>query len=166
MGNGRVARAFGQLPADPLHAAAMLALSVAILDDPQGPNTLLELMSGLSSTSTTHIRLRALSQHCSPAMSAVIRTGVRVRHKNVGKPAFFPQPATHRGRLDPRAIPAVLPEHWAAPLDDLDAPKRLLRRDATIRLVQMATGHTRLAAARYLGVPLGALHPGRRNRHR
>ncbi|MFH8977963.1 hypothetical protein [Streptomyces sp. NPDC017890] len=50
-----------------------------------------------------------------------------------------------------------MPEHWAAPLDALDAPQRQLRRDAAIRLVQMATGRSRRSAALYLGIPLGSL---------
>ncbi|MER5950249.1 hypothetical protein ABT127_29790 [Streptomyces sp. NPDC001904] len=155
-GGSRTARAFGQLPAEPLYAAALLTLAVGILDDPDGPTTLIRLVSGLPSTSTTHIRLRELAPHCSPRMSAAIRASVRVKHRNVGHPALFPQPATHRGRLDPRTIPAVLPEHWAAPLSALRAPVRQLRRDAAIRLVQMATGHTRAAAGRYLGIAPGA----------
>ncbi|MEV6396182.1 hypothetical protein AB0M39_15635 [Streptomyces sp. NPDC051907] len=38
-----------------------------------------------------------------------------------------------------------------------DTPRRQLRRDAAIRLVQMATGRTRRSAALYLGIPLGSL---------
>lgn len=158
MGGGRVARAFGQLPGDPLHAAALMTLTVAILDDPQGHTTLTRLLSGLPSNSTAHARLREHAPHCSPAMSAVIRAGIRARNHNVGQRALFPQPATHQGRLDPRTIPAILPEHWATPLDELGAPRVPLRRDAAIRLVQMATGHARRAAARYLGITPGALH--------
>ncbi|MET7644220.1 hypothetical protein ABZS83_11345 [Streptomyces sp. NPDC005426] len=120
MGGGRVARAFGQLPADPLHVAALLSLTVAILDDPQGQTTLVRLLSGLSSTSTAHIRLREHTPHCSPAMSAVIRASVRVRHHNVGQPALFPQPATHQGRLDPH--------HPRRPIRVLGHPARRTRR--------------------------------------
>lgn len=53
----------------------------------------------------------------------------------------------------------LLLDLWAAPLDELDAPRRQLRRDAPIRLVQMATGYSRRSAAGYLGFPLGSLHP-------
>ena len=108
--------------------------------------------------STAHIRLRHHAQHCSPAMTAVIRRSVRFPRKAAGPPALFPQPATHRGRLDPDAILAPLPEHWTAPLDELDAPKRQLCRDAAIRLVQMSTGCSRRSAAFHIQIPLGALH--------
>ncbi|MGE7386532.1 hypothetical protein ACQKM2_13750 [Streptomyces sp. NPDC004126] len=91
-------------------------------------------------------------------MTAVIRGSIRFPQKAAGKPALFPQPATHRGRLDPRTIPAVLPERWTAPLDERDAPRRQLRRDAAIRLVQMATGCSRRSAALYLRIPMGLLH--------
>ncbi|MFE9804640.1 hypothetical protein ACFYP6_38505 [Streptomyces goshikiensis] len=157
LGDGRVARTFGHPPADPLPAAALLALTVTILDDPNGHHTLAPLLSALPSTSTAHIRLRQHASHCSPTMTAVLRGVVRLPQKAVGKPALFPQPATHRCRLDPRTIPAALPEHWTTPLDELDAPRRQLRRDAAIRLVQMATGRSRRSAALYLGIPLGSL---------
>jgi hypothetical protein len=75
-----------------------------------------------------------------------------------GPSALFPQPATHRGRLDPCTISTPLPEHWAVPLDELDAPRPQLRRDAAIRVAQMATGRSRRSAALYLGSPLGSLH--------
>ncbi|GAA3125126.1 hypothetical protein GCM10020254_85520 [Streptomyces goshikiensis] len=58
LGDGRVARTFGHPPADPLPAAALMALTVAILDDPSGHHTLVPLLSALPSTSTAHIRLR------------------------------------------------------------------------------------------------------------
>jgi hypothetical protein len=122
-------------------------------DDPSGHHTLARPLSALPSTSTAHIRLRQNARHCSPAMTEAIRGSVRLPRKAAGQPALFPQPPTHRGRLDPRTIPADLPEHWAAPLGALDAPKRQLRRDAAIRLVQMATGRSRRSAAIYLGVP-------------
>ncbi|MEU5031539.1 hypothetical protein [Streptomyces milbemycinicus] len=158
LGDGRVARTFGHPPADPLAAADLMAITVAILDDPSGHHTLARLLSALPSTSTAHIRLRHHAQHCSPAMTAVIRSSVRFSRKAAGPPALFPQPATHRGRLDPRTISTPLPEHWAVPLDELDAPRPQLRRDAAIRLVQMATGRSRRSAALYLGIPLGSLH--------
>ncbi|MGW0551908.1 hypothetical protein [Streptomyces altiplanensis] len=157
LGDGRVARTFGHPPADPLPAATLMALTVTILDDPSGHHTLARLLSALPSTSTAHIRLRQHAPHCSPAMTEAILGSVRLPRKAAGQPALFPQPPTHRGRLDPRTIPADLPEHWATPLDDLDAPKRQLRRDAAIRLVQMATGRSRRSAALYLGIPLGSL---------
>ncbi|WP_328774781.1 hypothetical protein OHU11_40685 (plasmid) [Streptomyces sp. NBC_00257] len=90
-------------------------------------------------------------------MTEVIRVSVRLPRKAAGQPALFPQSPAHRGRLNPRTIPAVLPEHWAVPLNALDAPRRQLRRDAAIRLVQMATGRSRRSAALYLGIPLGSL---------
>ncbi|WP_329307684.1 hypothetical protein OG322_39775 [Streptomyces sp. NBC_01260] len=157
LGDGRVARTFGHPPADTLPAATLMALTVTILDDPSGHHTLAQFLSALPSTSTAHIRLRQHAPHCSPAMTEAIRGSVRLPRKAAGQPAFFPQLPTHRGRLDPRTIPAVLPEHWAAPLEDLDAPRRQLRRDAAIRLVQMATGRSRRSAALYLGIPLGSL---------
>jgi hypothetical protein len=40
----------------------------------------------------------------------------------------------------------------------LDAPRPQLRRDAAIRVAQMATGRSRRSAALYLGNPLGSLH--------
>ncbi|MER6979717.1 hypothetical protein [Streptomyces carpinensis] len=85
----------------------------------------------------------------------MIRESVRIRHGAVGPPALFPQPATHLGRIDPRTIPAILPDARAAPLDELDAPRRQLRRDAAIRLVQTATGRFRRSAALHLQIPLG-----------
>ncbi|WP_285567831.1 TniQ family protein [Streptomyces sp. RTGN2] len=157
LGDGRVARTFGHPPADTFLAATLMALTVAILDDSRGHHVLARLLSALPSTSTAHIRLRQHAPHCSPAMTEAIRGSVRLPRKSTGQPSLFPQPATHRGRLDPRTIPAVLPEHWAAPLDGLDAPRRQLRRDAAIRLVQMATGRSRRSAALYLGIPLGSL---------
>ncbi|MEW2175165.1 hypothetical protein AB0890_02345 [Streptomyces sp. NPDC005406] len=84
------------------------------------------------------------------AMSCLPRAGILQRLP-------LPQPPTHRGWLGPRTIPAVLPEHWAAPLDDLGAPIRQLCRDAAIRLVQMATDRSRRSAALCLGIPLGSL---------
>ncbi|MET7519400.1 hypothetical protein ABZS88_39465 [Streptomyces sp. NPDC005480] len=45
----------------------------------------------------------------------------------------------------------------AAPLNKLNGPERLLRRDAAIRLVQMTCGGSRRGAARYLGIPPGTL---------
>ncbi|WP_406002405.1 hypothetical protein [Streptomyces sp. NBC_00829] len=159
LGDGRVARAFGHPPADPLPAAALMALTVAILDDPSGHHTLARRLSALSPTSTAHIRLRQHAPYCSPTMTAVIGRSIRSPQTAAGPLARFPQPATHRGRLDPRTIPVVWAENWAAPLDELDAPRRQLLRDAPIRLVQMATGYSRRSAARYLGFPLGSLHP-------
>jgi hypothetical protein len=157
LGDGRLARTFGHPPADPLQAAALMTLTVAILNDPNGHLPLARLLSGLPSTSTAHRRLRQHAPHCSPTMTAAIRTSVRI-NRAVGQPALVPPPATHKGLLDPRTIPADLPEHWAAPLNKLSAPKRQLRRDAAIRLVQMATGQSRASAARYFGITPGALH--------
>ncbi|MFI7359915.1 hypothetical protein ACIBTP_39055 [Streptomyces avidinii] len=136
-----------------------MALTVAILDDPDGYHTLAQLLSVLPATSTVHIRLRQRAPHCSPTMTAAISRSIRSPQTAAGPLALFPQPATHKGQFDPRTIPLRLPEHWAAPLDELDAPRRQLRRDASIRLVQMATGYSRRSAASYLGFPLGSLHP-------
>ncbi|MFI0020055.1 hypothetical protein [Streptomyces griseus] len=51
-----------------------------------------------------------------------------------------------------------LPNTWTAPLDALHGHVRHLRRDAAIRLVQMARGGPRASAGRYLGIPPGPLH--------
>lgn len=49
---------------------------------------------------------------------------LRLRREAAGPPALFPQSPTHQGRLDPRSIPDLLPDAWAAPLDELDGPAR------------------------------------------
>ncbi|UPT46804.1 MULTISPECIES: hypothetical protein [Streptomyces] len=91
-------------------------------------------------------------------MTAAIAEAARLPLVAAGPPALFPQPPTHRGRLAPRTISDPLPNAWTAPLDGLDGPARHLRRDAAIRLVQMARGGPRASAGRYLGIPPGPLH--------
>jgi hypothetical protein len=81
----------------------------------------------------------------------------RLRRGAVGPPAHFPQPPTHKGRLDPRSIPKLLPDSWAWPLHTLGGPARLLQRDAAICLIQMTLGASRAEAARYLYITPGAL---------
>ncbi|OLZ72309.1 hypothetical protein AVW11_04200 [Streptomyces amritsarensis] len=73
LGDGRAARTFGHPPAGPLSAATPMALTMAILDDPNGHHTLVLLLSALSSTSTAHIRLRQHASHCLPTMTVVLR---------------------------------------------------------------------------------------------
>ncbi|MGW6480494.1 TnsA-like heteromeric transposase endonuclease subunit [Streptomyces sp. NPDC055059] len=101
-----------------------LRLEEQLLAAAVGPRRFRELVEATSwpVPARSRIRLRHHAQHCSLAMTAVIRRSVRLPRNAAGPPAHFPQPATHLGRLDPRAIPAVLPEHWAVPLDELDAP--------------------------------------------
>ncbi|MFF1720427.1 hypothetical protein [Streptomyces sviceus] len=90
-------------------------------------------------------------------MNAAIDESTHLRYGTVGPRAFFPEPPTRRGLLDPKDIPQLLPDSWAWPLDELNGPTRQLGRDAAIRLVQMTRGGSRAAAARYLGITPGAL---------
>ncbi|MFI9234876.1 TniQ family protein [Streptomyces sp. NPDC053079] len=156
--DGWLARSFDHPPADPLPTAALLTQVVQILDNPHGGTALAQLLAQIPSAGARYRRLKLLAPYCSPAMTSVITENVRLLRRGAnGAPPLFPQPPTHQGRLDPRSIPHHLPDTWAAPLDHLDAPALLLRRDAVIRLVQMARGGTRAEAAHYLGITLGAL---------
>ncbi|MFD4243681.1 TniQ family protein [Streptomyces sp. NPDC058525] len=157
-GDGWLARSVDHPPGDPLRAAALMALVVQILDDPGGQKVLAHVLSRLPSSRAGYRRLKRLAPHCSPGMNAAIGESSHLRHgTGVGPPSLFPQPPTHHGLLDPKKIPQIMPYAWAWPLDELDAPARQLRRDAAIRLVQMARGGSRAAAARYLGISPGAL---------
>ncbi|MGW3214149.1 hypothetical protein C6W96_01475 [Streptomyces sp. CS149] len=153
--DGWLARSIDHPPADSRQCAALMSLVVQVLDDPDGSAALTRLLSRLPPGRSG--RLRTLTPHCSPAMSAAIAEATRLQQEACGPQPLFPQPPTHRGRLDPRAISDPLPNAWAAPLAGLDGPARLLRRDAAIRLVQMARGGSRTSAGRYLGIPPGTL---------
>ncbi|WP_328689903.1 TniQ family protein [Streptomyces phaeochromogenes] len=155
--DGWVARSVDHPPADPLPAAALASVVVRILDDPDGATLLTRLLSQGPGSGAVHRRLRLLAPHCSPAVAAAHRDSAHRHRGAVGPAPLFPQPATHRGRLDPGSIPPVLPESWAGPLNELNGPAQQLRRDAAIRLVQMARDGTRAEAARYLGIPPGTL---------
>ncbi|MFD3547353.1 TniQ family protein [Streptomyces sp. NPDC058655] len=154
-GSGWLARSIDHPPADSQQGAALMNLVVQVLDDTEGKTALAQMLSRLPSRRAG--RLRTLTPHCSPAMNAAIEESLRLRREAAGPPALFPQPPTHQGRLDPRSIPDLLPDAWAAPLNELGGPLRLPRRDAAIRLVQMARGGSRTGAARYLGIPPGTL---------
>jgi hypothetical protein len=156
-GDGWLARSVDHPPGEPLRAAALMAVVVRILDDLRGKTVLARVLSRLPSSRAGYRRLKRLAPHCSPGMNAAIGESTHLRHGTVGPPALFPQPPTHRGLLDPKDIPQLLPDAWAWPLDELNGPARQLRRDAAIRLVQMTRGGSRAAAARYLGITPGAL---------
>jgi hypothetical protein len=157
-GDGWLARSVDHPPGEPLRAAALMAVVVRILDDLRGKTVLARVLSRLSSSRAGYRRLKRLAPHCPPGMNAAIGESTHLRHGTVGPPPLFPQPPTHRGLLDPKDIPQLLPDAWAWPLDELNGPARQLRRDAAIRLVQMTRGGSRAAAARYLGITPGALH--------
>ncbi|WP_405927948.1 TniQ family protein [Streptomyces griseus] len=154
--DGWLARSIDHPPADALQCAALMTLVIQILDTPGGHPAVVQLLSGLPAARAG--RLRSLTPRCSPSMTAAIAEATRLPLVACGPPALFPQPPTHRGRLDPRTISDPLPNTWTAPLDALHGPVRHLRRDAAIRLVQMARGGPRASAGRYLGIPPGPLH--------
>ncbi|WP_079149908.1 TniQ family protein [Streptomyces agglomeratus] len=156
-GDGWLARSVDHPPGDPLRAAALMALVVRILDDPDGQTVLASVLSRLPSSRAGYRRLKRLAPHCSSGMNTAIDESTHLRHGTVGPPALFPQPPSHQGLIDPKNIPQHLPDAWAWPLDELNGPATQLRRDAAIRLVQMTRGGSRAAAARYLGITPGAL---------
>ncbi|MFD7628963.1 TniQ family protein [Streptomyces sp. NPDC059851] len=150
--DGWVARSHDAPPADPFAAAALFSTVVRLFDHPDAGTVLARLLALIPTASPGRPRLRRLILHCSPAVRAILSDEARIRRSASGPPELFPQPATYLSLLDPSSIPATLPERWAGPLDLLDAPPRAMRRDAAIRLVQMASGHPRTAAARHLGI--------------
>ncbi|MFE1411237.1 TniQ family protein [Streptomyces sp. NPDC058746] len=156
--DGWLSRTVDHPPASPDRAAAVFTLVVELLDGSAGRRVLSQLMSDLPSAEPGYRRLKQLAPHCSANLRDAIVESTRLRYGGVGPRPLFPQPLSHQGRLDPERIPAVLPEAWAAPLDALGGPTRQLRRDAAIRLVQMAQGGSRAAAARLLGITPGVFH--------
>lgn len=135
--------------------AALLTLTVGLLDDPGGMAVLADLLPLIPKPSPAHRCLGHLAPYSSPEMTSLLHELASAPSGVLGRPPLNPQPATHKGWLDPGLIPRNLPDAVAAHLDLLMGPTSALRRDASIRLVQMATGCTRPDAARHLQVGAG-----------
>ncbi|GGU45588.1 hypothetical protein GCM10010244_84280 [Streptomyces coeruleorubidus] len=76
--------------------------------------------------------------HCSNGFRAAAKARLDDLRPGSDIRALFPQTPTHRDGLEARRVPQRLPDSWFARLEELDTPPSALRRDAAIRLVQMA----------------------------
>ncbi|WP_409468785.1 TniQ family protein [Streptomyces sp. HC307] len=147
-----LARALDTPPADSVACAALMLLARQVLAGPDRAEHIGALLSRCTRQWPGRLKLLRLEPHCSAGLRTTFQPGLDgLRPVSTDYLAFFPQPATHQGKLDAAAIPQRLPDAWMEPLRALGAPIRPLRRDAAIRLVQMAHGGTRRQATLYLG---------------
>ncbi|MDD9380488.1 TniQ family protein [Streptomyces sp. ZAF1911] len=142
-------------PVEVQQTAALLTLTVGLLDDADGMAVLADLLPLVPKTGPARRCLGYLAAYASPRMTSLLHELASAPSGVLGRPPLNPQPATHTGLLDPGLIPRDLPDAVAAPLGLLVGPAAALRRDAPIRLVQMATGCSRPGAARHLQVGAG-----------
>ncbi|WP_089102107.1 TniQ family protein [Streptomyces hyaluromycini] len=154
-----VARALDTPPADSVACAALMLLARHILDGPDRAERIDALLSRCTRQWPGRPKLLRLEPHCSAGLRTALRPRLdALRPVSADFLAFFPQTATHQGELDAATIPQHLPGAWMEPLQPLGAPIHPLRRDAAIRLVQMAHGGTRRQAALYLGFTAAVSH--------
>ncbi|MFJ8949982.1 TniQ family protein [Streptomyces sp. NPDC102384] len=145
-------RALDAPPRDAVAAASLMLLAKRALTSPDAPEILNVLLAQCTKQWPARTKLLQLEPHCSTRFRKAVRAGLAPLHpEEAGHLAAFPQTATHYGKLSAATIPQRLPDAWMAQLGELGAPIRDLRRDAAIRLVQMAHGGTRRQAALYLG---------------
>ncbi|MFJ3777829.1 hypothetical protein ACIPX0_39695 [Streptomyces sp. NPDC090075] len=146
MQDSHVNRAQDHPPAEPAAAAALAVLALDALKHPDAADVIAQLAAVPATYWVGWARLPALLPHCSPALIRAVEGAARTRRATYGASALlssFAQPATHVGLLDPARIPQHLPDYWTGPLADLDVPDHhALRRDAAVRLLQMATPTT------------------------
>ncbi|MFK0127096.1 hypothetical protein ACIQSP_27770 [Streptomyces nigra] len=147
-----VASALDTPPFDSIACAALMLLARQVLEGPDRAEHIDALLSHCTRQWPGRGKLLRLEPHCSGGLRSALRPRLDgLRPVSTDFLALFPQAATHQGQLDAAAIPQRLPDTWMEPLRALGAPFRPLRRDAAIRLVQMAHGGTRRQATLYLG---------------
>jgi hypothetical protein len=154
MRNGRFAlpaRAQGAPSPDPIAAAALMGLASNILGALEAADHLGSLVAHCTKLWPGQAKLFELEPHCSDGFRKAIRGRLDGLRPGPDVRVIFPQPPTHRDRLEARRIPQRLPDTWFSLLEELGVAPNALRRDAAIRLVEMAGGSTRRMAALYLG---------------
>lgn len=152
--NGRFVlpgRVQGAPSPDPIAAAALMGLASNILGAPEGADHLRLLVAHRTKSWPGRAKLLELEPHCSNGFQAAMKGRLDYLRPGSDARVTFPQPPTHRDRLEAHCIPQRLPDAWFSRLEGLGAPPNALRRDAAIRLVEMTGGSTRRAAAIYLG---------------
>ncbi|WP_420312220.1 TniQ family protein [Streptomyces sp. YS-B37] len=89
---------------------------------------------------------------CSPRLADAVAPLTRAVH---GRPAQNATPTHGWGGLEPRHVPAYLPQSWFDSYFAHSATKsgRLLRRNASVRLAQLTLGGSLDEAAAFLGIP-------------
>jgi hypothetical protein len=153
-GNGRFVlpvRAQAAPSPDPIASAALMGLASNILGAPEAADHLGSLVAHCTKLWPERAKFLELEPHCSNGFRTAMKDRLYGLRPGSDARAVFPQPPTHRDRLEAHRIPQRLPDTWFSLLDGLGVPPNALRRDAAIRLVEMAGGSSRRAAALYLG---------------
>ncbi|MFG2960882.1 TniQ family protein [Streptomyces sp. NPDC048291] len=149
-----VARTLDTPPPESIACAALMRLARQVLESPDRAEHIDALISHCTRQWPGRGKLLRLEPHCSDGLRTAFKPRLDgLRPVTIDYLAFFPQTASHQGKLDAAAIPQRPPDAWMEPLQALSAPIRPLRRDAAIRLVQMAHGGTRREATLHLGFP-------------
>ncbi|WP_406129049.1 TniQ family protein [Streptomyces canus] len=143
--------ALGAPSPDPVVAAGLMGLASNILGAPQAADHLDSLLAHCTKQWSGRAKLLELEPHCSNGFRAAVKGRLNGLRPGSDSRVIFPQTPTRGDRLEARRIPLRLPDTWFTLLEGLGAPLGALRRDAAIRLVEMAGGSTRRAAALYLG---------------
>ncbi|MEV8426882.1 TniQ family protein, partial [Streptomyces niveus] len=160
-GNPHLIRALDRPPPHAATSAALLALASKFLTAECSPDYISDLVARCDKKWPGRGKLLQMEPHCSTGFRFAAASRLdTLRPVTLGATlAVFPQLATHRGRLKSETVPQRLPDSWTETLTDLGRePDLYLRRDAAIRLVQMANGGTRSEAVVYLGFDIPAGH--------
>ncbi|MER8160852.1 hypothetical protein [Streptomyces sp. NPDC094472] len=162
--HGRLAftiRALDSPPPEAGPCAGLISLASQALTAPEA----VEYLDGLLARCGIHwpgrTKILQMEPHRSAGFRAVAATRLNaIRIRRPGIRTTFPQPTTHQTKLAATDIPQRLPDTWTAQLHGLGVPMHgpHLRRDAAIRLVQMAHGGTRREAAISLGFDACTAH--------
>lgn len=143
------------LPVEVGACAALLTLVDGIIVGRDSSSIILELAARVVDPQPLRQRIVDHERHCSSGFRSVLsRLPEKFRPTRKGPRPEFPQPVIRAVAYEPRHVPQRLPEDWLVDLQELkDVSGLLMRRDAAIRLVQMAEEMPRVQAGVYLGIP-------------